>query len=63
MVASRVLLAAVNRWNMLNEIWGVPIRITKITVGLDYIVVSYNIVEESYKLCSTHLRTWKAYNE
>ena len=48
---------------MLNEIWGVPIRITKITVGLDYIVVSYNIVEESYKLCSTHLRTWKAYNE
>lgn len=46
-----------------NDIWDMKIRITKVTVALDYITVHYTVDEEPYILCNQHLRTWKAYNE
>lgn len=50
---------AVQGGTMMNEIWNVPIRITRIKVMTDYVVLSYEVIEKPYKLCDTELRTWR----
>ena len=50
---------------MINDIWNLPIRITKVKVGLDYITVSYTVVGESTMRIEPrkNLRIWGAYHE